>query len=722
MRQRGVLEALSSAAPLASLYLWLVVLYAWQSRWQLTPWLFGDEHEYSALSRSIAETGHAALQGHAQPFRSLYPYLTAPVWLIHDVPSAYSTLKYLDVAVMAAVVFPAYFLARIAVRPLPALFAAAGSAAIPGMIYSSFIIQEPFAYPFATLCLFLIARALVRPGRLSIGLAIGASLVAPLFRDELRVLPGVLVLIGVVLLWRAGRARRWRSRWGAWDWIGFAVLSAGVLVVLFRVLGYSDVWLKATETGQGKHRTIDGGAWGMGSLVIGIGVIPFVLGLAALFPRRGERRDAGERALVLVAATALPAFWLYTAVKASWLSQTFSTLVEERNLIYVAPLLFAATALFLDRRSIRLIPLALSAGLALAILLMTPYDIGGDLQFDAPGLAILQSANRYYAWTTPDGRAALLSLLAIGVAVALALRFARPALAVVLAATVAVGVLGWSVTAEMAAAAGVRRHATPFYNNLPHPLNWIDRATHGQPVIYLGSALSNSANRTAGIFLLEFWNKSIKQVWSTDGTAPPPEITPDYDARGVLLNSSHEPAATGYRYVVTDGAIDLVGTDITPNMPGLGTLRLWRIEQPLRLQDTTTNITSDGWIGGPNGRESDFLVWSTPGYRHTEVVINLSRANTCDRRTTHILVQAGAMKIVGRQPAIGKVIHSERARVPFRLGCAPLPTFTFEAPPAPFVVRTQIWPSFVPHQIDPKRSSDQRHLTAQLSYSLQPLG
>jgi hypothetical protein len=718
-RRRSLLDVLASAAPLASLYLWAVVLYGWQSRWQLTPWLFGDEHEYSGLSRSIAATGQAALQGYPRPFQSLYPYLTAPVWLLHDVPTAYATLKYLDVAVMASVVFPTYFLARIAVRPLPALFAAAGSAAIPGMVYSLFIIEEPFAYPYATLCLLLIARALVRRTGRAWALAIVASLIAPLFRDELRVLPAVLVVIGLVLLWRSERVRGWRASWRAWDWIGFLVLCAGVLVVLFRILGYYDVWQKATLTGQGKHKTLDGGAWAMGSFIIGTGVVPFVLGLTALFsPRRGQRRQ-GERALALVAVTGIAGFWLYTAIKAAWLSATFATLVEERNLIYVAPLIFAGAALFLEGLQVRLLPLAAATTLAIAVLLMTPYDIGGDFQFDAPGLSILQSANRYFAWTTPDGRLALLALVGLTLLVAALARLSPRHLAVAFAGVAAVGVVAWSVTGELAAAAGVRRQATPIYNNLPHPLNWVDKATHGQPAIYIGSTIGTSSAGPAGIFLLEFWNKSIARVWSIDGSAPPPTMTPDYDAHGVLLDGEHKPAAPGYHYVVTDGPIDVVGTNITPNIPNLRTLRLFRVDEPLRLQNTTTNITSDGWIGGPDGRESDFYVWQTPGSRRNDVVVSLTR-NACSTRPTHILVQVGRMKIVKRQPAMGKVLESRRRTVLLKPGC-PLPTFSFRAPKAPFVVRTQIWPPFVPHELNPA-NSDRRRLTAQISYDLRPVG
>ena len=44
--------------------------------------------------------------------------------------------------------------------------------------------------------------------------------------------------------------------------------------------------------------------------------------------------------------------------------------------------------------------------------------------------------------------------------------------------------------------------------NLPQPPTWVDRATGGEPTLYLGQKISD-AN---GLWLLEFWNRSIKRV------------------------------------------------------------------------------------------------------------------------------------------------------------------------------------------------------------------
>ena len=58
---------------------------------------------------------------------------------------------------MTSVIFPTYFLARMLVGRGAALFAAAGAAAIPSLAYSSWIVEEPLAYP--------VRRALLLPDR-----------------------------------------------------------------------------------------------------------------------------------------------------------------------------------------------------------------------------------------------------------------------------------------------------------------------------------------------------------------------------------------------------------------------------------------------------------------------------------------------------------------------------------------------------------------------------
>ena len=52
----------------------------------------------------------------------------------------------------------------------------------------------------------------------------------------------------------------------------------------------------------------------------------------------------------MVTVATLLCFGVYTSLKATYLSTVYATLILERNLIYLVPLLFAGTALFFQRR------------------------------------------------------------------------------------------------------------------------------------------------------------------------------------------------------------------------------------------------------------------------------------------------------------------------------------------------------------------------------------
>jgi len=58
-----VTDRLLAAVPLASIYVWLCIVYAFEAWRRVTPWLFTDELEMTQISRSIAATGHSARRG-----------------------------------------------------------------------------------------------------------------------------------------------------------------------------------------------------------------------------------------------------------------------------------------------------------------------------------------------------------------------------------------------------------------------------------------------------------------------------------------------------------------------------------------------------------------------------------------------------------------------------------------------------------------------------------
>src|SRR4029079_7419270 len=150
-----------------------------------------------------------------------------PLWWIDNVANAFSAVKYFDVLVMTSVIFPTYFLARLFMRRGWALFAAGGAAALPSLAYSSWIVEETLAYPFAALCFFLIVKAFVEKSRWWVIGAIAASLVAPFVRGELVVIPIMVVIAVIFVVWSSDWGTRRRRAWSWDDYLGVYALALG---------------------------------------------------------------------------------------------------------------------------------------------------------------------------------------------------------------------------------------------------------------------------------------------------------------------------------------------------------------------------------------------------------------------------------------------------------------------------------------------------------------
>jgi hypothetical protein len=180
-------------------------------------------------------------------------------------------------------------------------------------------------------------------------------LLATLIRGQLAILIVAYVLAALFLAWTSDPMTRWRAGWSAWDWVGFVVLTIGGIIVFSASVGaFSQTWLVAT--GYYRHRMIEYGLWAGGAFSIGVGLLP-VISLAALVRPKGVPWTRELRAFVALTSASVVVFGLYTAVKAAYLSTVFSTVVEERILIYLAPLLFVATGLAFQRRRLNLVAL-----------------------------------------------------------------------------------------------------------------------------------------------------------------------------------------------------------------------------------------------------------------------------------------------------------------------------------------------------------------------------
>jgi hypothetical protein len=636
-RERDALDRFIAAVPFAIAALIILSVIFWQAAVRKTPTLFTDELKWAQLSRGIAETGHAALRGEPQPFASLYSYLIAPAWWIDSTASAYAAIKYLNAIVMASASIPVYFLARRLVSPTAAVIAALGTMCTSALFYAAFLLPEVLAYPTFALFAYVAFRSLSGGGWRWTLATVALAVVAVEVRKEL-MCAGAAWAIAAAWLWFFGpRAKRIRAGWSLGDKLGAALLGVGTFIVVNRIASTRAIeWTIVTQ--NYRHRMWTLGLEAGSALTIGLGILPVIAGLAALWlPER--RDDPRWRAFAAFFGASILTFGLYTAVKAAFLSTVFATRVEERNLIYLGPLILVAATVYFSAR--RPSAAALAAATAFVGWLVLGYGYELDYPyFEAPGYGIVTMANRSFSWDQPTIRFALAIAFVCAAAVA-ALPFLRRGhrtrRAVI--AVAALAVAAWSLTGVITSARGSQAGADAFVAHLPQPLDWVDRLTNGQSVTYLGQALGS--NYDFGLGLTEFWNRSVDNVWTLDGSSPGPGpgLTPDLaDVDGHLR---YDP---GGDYVLEDNGVKLIGKPVESQ----GSLTLVRIDHPWRLSETYYLREPDGWIGSDGG-----YAYFGPVKRGT-LHVEVSRAGFCNASVapTPVTVRVGPPALNQQRAAV----------------------------------------------------------------------
>src|SRR5688572_28143514 len=116
-----------------------------------TPVYFADEYIYAELGRSIAETGRPLIRGTAAHFPALlHPILTAPAWLFDDVEVSFRLVQVIGALTMSLAAVPIYLLARrLDLGTKACLVLALFAVAVPDLVYASWVVAEPVAYPLA---------------------------------------------------------------------------------------------------------------------------------------------------------------------------------------------------------------------------------------------------------------------------------------------------------------------------------------------------------------------------------------------------------------------------------------------------------------------------------------------------------------------------------------------------------------------------------------------
>ena len=399
---------------------------------------------------------------------------------------------------MTATVYPAYGLARIVVSRWYALAAAGAATAVPAFAYSPILVEEPLAYPLATLGA-LADRARSRATRAGDALAAAAGSVrdSRLTRTQLASSSASSYSALLWLAWESEPVRRWRA---SWTRLGLgrrrSTLAVGPPRWRFRrCMGHlSTSWRETTLFF--KDRIFEHATWAVGALGDRDRRHPADRRQWPRSPGRRASHATPRRARSSSPARLARFFALVRGHQGRVRLTVFATHVYERNVIYLAPLLFAGTAL------------ALTPGVGRAG--RSPGGNGHPLRRPSPPdraratrttrpTALRSSRSPTASSAGPTRRSRRLPSSSYRSSRSPSWsRFGssrrESAAFGLVAAVAAVVVVTWSLTTQVYAAEASETFSRQVERNLPKPYDWVEQATGGGLVVVLGQQISDPTN------------------------------------------------------------------------------------------------------------------------------------------------------------------------------------------------------------------------------------
>jgi hypothetical protein len=556
------------------------LLRFWAATGVPTPWIAPDELIYAELSRSLWEHGTLHLLGRPTSFFSfVYPALAGGPLSVPNVHAGYTLLKAIQALLVSLAAVPVYLWGRSFVSARWAFAAAALALAIPDLAYSGLILTDVALYPVLVLAAWAMAATLVRPTPARQGLLLAAIVLASATRLQAVVLaPAFVTAVGVKAL--LDRELRWTAR--LWPTaLGFAALGAGWVGYQLRNGGPATKLFGAYQAAGEVHYTVGDVLrfclYHAADVVLFTGVAP-VCALVVLL----VVRPAGAEARAYVAVAASVTIWLVAEVGV-FASRHVGHLAE-RNLFALAPILFLALALWLDRGAPRP-PVTTVAAVAGALLLVAYLPTSRFVTAATiPDALTLIPFHRLHVHT-PGLNLRLVVLVAAGIAAAaFALLPRRRAWLVPVALVAVFAGASVNVSRVVAAQASLVQPGTVG----AHP-RWIDEHAPG-PVAYLytGDVYWNSVWENL------FWNRRLDRVYdlllaAVPGGIPQESLGPYEDGR-LVDKFGHGPRV---RYVVASDSLLFAGRRVADAGNGIS---LWQLDPPFRLRQWTQNVRFDGTV------------------------------------------------------------------------------------------------------------------------------
>ncbi|MCW2965372.1 MAG: hypothetical protein JWO17_2624 [Actinomycetia bacterium] len=536
------------------------------------PRYFPDEYLYTALARAIG-TGHApALRGQpAHVPMILEPLLAAPFHALFSPEGAYRLTQIENALFMSLAAVPVYLLARrLSLSTRYALACALFTVAIPDLIYASYTLADPVAFPLVLAALCSGVAALERPqARTQIAFLVFAAL-ATLARIQYVVLP-LAFLAGALVLDRRAVLRRHRLPLAMFALPALAALALGPS----RILG---IYAPIT------HLHVNGqfAKWALLNLFLlafSTGIVLTPGAVVALARPRGRT----ETAFALLAVTFVAGVVSQGALFGSNGLDRF----PERYVFTILPLIPLAFGLYLKHgRPGRSAVVALSCLLFIAAARIPLAGFAAATgRSDSPFLAAVARIEELVG--TANGSLVLSLAAALGAAGAFAVSRG-------LSARVALGsVVAFMAAASATAVAADARGAQAARDSFVAPsASWIDAAGVRDVTLVMTPGASNARS----IEQL-YWNRSVTREVTLGGAA----ATDPYVAVPRVA-------------IAADGTMRNVGSTILFESYGataqfdnaaliasFNTFRLLSAEGAPRLSLLEWGRYSDGWLA-PRGR------------------------------------------------------------------------------------------------------------------------
>jgi Dolichyl-phosphate-mannose-protein mannosyltransferase len=558
-------------------------------------WIMPDEAIYASIGENLWRHAELSIFGGGTALYSLvYPALAGLPLVVLGLDHGYTALKAVQALVMSLTAVPVYLWGRRLMSRGWALTAAALTLALPGLLYSGLVMTEVAFLPILVLAAWAMARALEEPvlGRQVV--LVLAIAVAAATRLQAMVLVPVLVTALVVKAW-FDRDRHVVRRFVptlaglgglALLWAAYRLGSGGSPAAL---LGSYEA------AGEVSYDPVDVARfvfYHLGDTLLIVGIVPAcALALLVLDAVAGRERSAPARAFLAVAVSAVA--WIVLEVGA-FASEHVHRLAE-RDLLPLAPLLFLALGLWLDRGAPRpriatwaVALLAIATIVALPMKRFSQAEALPDAFMIAPIFRIIE--------TRPEFDPAP---LVVGVALVLLAGFAllpRRALVAVPAAIFAL----LAFTSVIASREVAQRATYDDQFLLGGQRDWIERKLGPNADV---AYLYTNELYWNGVYQLRFWNPNIRRVYylypeAVPGPIPQEPVT--IAADGLLERAGGRFARE--RYVVAPADTKFIGTDVAElQQYGISQagLILWRLKDGMQLSYTVSGVRPDGDIHEP---------------------------------------------------------------------------------------------------------------------------